>query len=74
MLRNVVGMIGLVVEPEMCIVTEFVAHGDLSKYLKSDTIISAQQRLRFMMDISCGMKALSSEGIVHRDLCKFTIV
>ncbi|KAL6059708.1 Receptor tyrosine-protein kinase erbB-2 [Balamuthia mandrillaris] len=67
---NVVQLMGLVEKdglPE-CIVTEFLANGDLLTFLRKQEGLPAEQMIAMAFDVAAGMAHLHAEGITHRDL------
>jgi len=64
---NVVKFIGLIAQP-FCIITEYMAGGDLITHLEKNKNILISMRTNWMKMISAGMNHLVSQGIVHRDL------
>jgi serine/threonine protein kinase len=71
--ENVVGFIGVVVDP-FCIVSEFMGKGDLNSYLMSDVAIPDMMKTKILLDIAKGMNFLAKQGIVHRDLAARNIL
>ncbi|KAL6073278.1 Tyrosine-protein kinase abl1 [Balamuthia mandrillaris] len=67
---NVVQLMGLVEEDGMpeCIVTEFLANGDLLSYLRKQDQLSEESMIAMALDVAAGMAHLHAEGITHRDL------
>lgn len=76
---NVVQLLGVCDEEPKCMVVEYMENGDLNQFLKgysltlglNDTtrrVLNEQTLLYMCMQISAGMKYLSSQGFVHRDL------
>ncbi|KAL6073281.1 Protein tyrosine kinase 2 beta [Balamuthia mandrillaris] len=67
---NVVQLMGLVEEDGMpeCIVTEFLANGDLLSYLRKQDQLSEESMIAMAFDVAAGMAHLHAEGITHRDL------
>lgn len=70
---NIVQFQGACIEPgkPLCIVTEFLAQGDLFNWLrKNDKALASDPKLinRIICGIAAGLRHLQSEGIVHRDL------
>ncbi|XP_017778377.1 PREDICTED: tyrosine-protein kinase hopscotch [Nicrophorus vespilloides] len=72
---NIVQILGVLQEPEISLVMEFVNHGSLQSYLKiyKDTLTS-KQLLKYASDIAEGMHYLGSKNIVHRDLAARNIL
>jgi len=65
--QNVVQFIGLIAQP-FCIITEYMAGGDLITYLEKNKNILMSIKTNWMKMISAGMNHLVLQGIVHRDL------
>jgi serine/threonine protein kinase len=66
---NIVGLKGLCMDP-LCLVTEYLPHGNLFDFLHSDVTFDWTLRLKIAMDIAAGMEFLhsSTPPIIHRDL------
>jgi len=65
---NVVQFIGLVAHP-FCIITEYMAGGDMLTYLEQNKqTVQMPMRIAWMKMIVSGMNHLMNQGIVHRDL------
>lgn len=72
---NVVKILGVISEPEVCLVMEYVKHGSLQSYLAiHKQELTHRRLLGFALDIATGMDYLGSEGIVHRDLAARNIL
>jgi len=71
---NVVQFIGLIAQP-FCIITEYMAGGDLLTYVENHKQeIKMQQKILWMKMIVSGMLHLTNQGIVHRDLAARNIL
>ncbi|EGG24144.1 leucine-rich repeat-containing protein [Cavenderia fasciculata] len=66
---NIVQLKGLCLDP-LCIVTEYLPHGNLYKFLHGKEPVSWVLRLKIALDIASGMAFLhgSTPSIIHRDL------
>ncbi|CAN8005379.1 unnamed protein product [Ixodes hexagonus] len=72
---NIVEIKGLVEEPEMMLVMEFLEMGSLLTYLQTyQTKISHPQLVKYSEDIANGMEYLEEKHIVHRDLAARNIL
>lgn len=68
--RNLVQMIGITIEPNICLVTEYMEKGSLEVYLRTRgrQHITLKDQILFAKDTCAGMAYLESKKIVHRDL------
>ncbi|XP_042144790.1 tyrosine-protein kinase JAK2 [Ixodes scapularis] len=72
---NIVEIKGLVEEPEMMLVMEFLEMGSLLTYLQTyQTKVSHPQLVKYSEDIANGMEYLEEKHIVHRDLAARNIL
>ncbi|XP_014296943.1 tyrosine-protein kinase hopscotch [Microplitis demolitor] len=72
---NVVKILGVISEPEVCLVMEFVKHGSLQSYLAIHRENLTHKRLLgIALDIATGMDYLGHQSIVHRDLAARNIL
>ncbi|OAD58872.1 Tyrosine-protein kinase hopscotch [Eufriesea mexicana] len=72
---NVVEILGVISEPEVCLVMEYVKHGSLQSYLAiHKQELTHKRLLGFALDIATGMDYLGSMSIVHRDLAARNIL
>lgn len=75
---NIVRVVGIVKEPEIMLVMEYLAKGSLIRYLRSlekdGEDFSRIPFVKFTLDIAKGMEYLESKKIVHRDLAARNIL
>ncbi|XP_076665720.1 tyrosine-protein kinase hopscotch isoform X1 [Andrena cerasifolii] len=72
---NVVEILGVISDPEVCLVMEYVKHGSLQSYLAiHKQELTCKRLLGFALDIATGMDYLGSMSIVHRDLAARNIL
>ncbi|XP_018575344.1 tyrosine-protein kinase hopscotch [Anoplophora glabripennis] len=72
---NIVEILGVLREPEVSLVMEFVQHGSLQSYLKiNKEKLEDGQLLKYALDIAKGMDYLGTKNIVHRDLAARNIL
>ncbi|XP_044747142.1 tyrosine-protein kinase hopscotch [Coccinella septempunctata] len=72
---NIIEILGVVRDPEILLIMEFVPHGSLQSYLKiyKDSL-HTKQLLNYALDITKGMNYLGQKNIVHRDLAARNIL
>uniref|UniRef100_A0A8C6T8D6 Tyrosine-protein kinase n=1 Tax=Neogobius melanostomus TaxID=47308 RepID=A0A8C6T8D6_9GOBI len=68
--KNLVRLLGVILDQGLRIVTEFMEKGNLVNLLRSRgrTIVRVGQLLQYALDVCEGMEYLESEKLVHRDL------
>jgi len=73
---NVVKNMGVVVTPRLCIITEYLARGDMTQLLlNKDYVIEPEHLRRMIVDACRGMTYLHAANIIHRDLkCKNLLI
>ncbi|XP_060536177.1 uncharacterized protein LOC132708084 [Cylas formicarius] len=72
---NIVEILGVLRNPEIALVMEYVQHGSLQSFLKiNKETLKAAQLLKFGLDIAKGMEYLGKKNIVHRDLAARNIL
>jgi len=74
---SIVKIEGVLEEPNLMLVMEYVEFGSLSSYLRlhEDELISETNRLlKYALDIAQGMEYLGSLNIIHRDLATRNIL
>uniref|UniRef100_A0A8C7R9Z1 Tyrosine-protein kinase n=1 Tax=Oncorhynchus mykiss TaxID=8022 RepID=A0A8C7R9Z1_ONCMY len=74
--KNLVRLLGVIVDNGLHIVTELMAKGNLVNFLRTRGrfVISTGQLLRFALDVCEGMEYLESKRLVHRDLAAHNIL
>ena len=67
---NVLGLIGLSLPKDSLpiIITPYMKNGDLLNYMRNERAVPLTRMIRFILDISRGMKYLADQKCVHRDL------
>jgi len=71
---NIVQLFGVCLEPECCIVMEYMGGGSLYKMLHSEEELSWTLRWRIALDIGQGLAHLHAENILHRDLKSLNVL
>lgn len=73
--KNIVEIKGVVEDPEMLLVMEYVPFGSLLVYLRTyKNRLAEQELLKFAADVAEGMEYLGQKRIVHRDLAARNIL
>lgn len=74
--KNLVQLIGITIEPNICLVTEYMEKGSLSEYLRTRgrQRVTLMDQIRFAKDTCAGMAYLESKKVVHRDLAARNIL
>jgi serine/threonine-protein kinase len=65
--------IGVVDEP-FRVVTELLEGGSLKGYLEKHAAIEMSQKMKWIVEIACGMEHLIANGIIHRDLAARNVI
>lgn len=68
--KNLVQLIGITIEPNVCLITEYMEKGSLSEYLRTRgrQRVTLRDQVQFARDTCAGMAYLETKKIVHRDL------
>lgn len=73
--RNIVEILGVVYNPEILLIMEFVPLGSLKSYLNMhQSDITQLQLLNYAVDVARGMEYLETKHVVHRDLAARNIL
>lgn len=72
---NIVEILGVVYNPEILLIMEFVPLGSLKSYLNMhQSDITQHQLLNYAVDVARGMEYLETKHVVHRDLAARNIL
>lgn len=68
--KNLVKLIGITIEPNICLITEFMEKGSLTEYLRTRgrQRVTLKDQIKFARDTCAGMAYLETKKVVHRDL------
>ncbi|XP_069505517.1 megakaryocyte-associated tyrosine-protein kinase [Ambystoma mexicanum] len=74
--KNLVRLLGVILQDGLYIVMEFMSKGDLVNFLRTRgrSVIETRQLLEFALNIAEGMDYLESKKLVHRDLAARNIL
>jgi hypothetical protein len=73
--QNIVQLIGICTDgTQPAIVLEYCNGGSLDKYLKSNPLLSDEEKIKLMYGTACGICHLHINDIVHRDLAARNIL
>ncbi|XP_078280349.1 megakaryocyte-associated tyrosine-protein kinase isoform X2 [Rhinoraja longicauda] len=74
--KNLVKLLGVIVDKGLYIVTEFMSKGNLVNYLRTRgrSVIKTRELINFGLDVCEGMEYLESKKLVHRDLAARNIL
>ncbi|XP_072100735.1 megakaryocyte-associated tyrosine-protein kinase [Mobula birostris] len=74
--KNLVKLLGVIVDNGLYIVTEFMSKGNLVNYLRTRgrSVIRTKELIQFGLDVCEGMEYLESKKLVHRDLAARNIL
>ncbi|XP_032903130.1 megakaryocyte-associated tyrosine-protein kinase isoform X1 [Amblyraja radiata] len=74
--KNLVKLLGVILDKGLYIVTEFMSKGNLVNYLRTRgrTVIKTRELIKFGLDVCEGMEYLESKKLVHRDLAARNIL
>ncbi|XP_050532080.1 tyrosine-protein kinase hopscotch [Daktulosphaira vitifoliae] len=75
--KNIVRIEGVLEEPNLMLIMEYVEFGSLNNYLrlhKDDLLNNTNQLLKYSLDVAQGMEYLGKLNIVHRDLATRNIL
>lgn len=68
--KNLVRLLGVILDKGLHIVTELMTKGNLVNFLRSRgrSVVNSEQLLQYALDVCEGMEYLESTKLVHRDL------